>query len=34
MLAKHMKDAETRRTMNRLADGWDKMADRAERRKA
>ena len=34
VLAKHMKDAETRRTMNRLADGWDKMADRAERRKA
>ena len=34
MLAEDMKDAETRRTMNRLADGWDKMADRAERRAA
>jgi hypothetical protein len=34
VLAEAMKDAETRRTMNRLADGWDKMADRAERRAA
>ena len=34
MLAEDMKDTETRRIMNRLADGWDEMADRAERRVA
>jgi hypothetical protein len=32
VLAKGMNDTETRRIMTRLADGWDKMADRAERR--
>jgi hypothetical protein len=34
MLAGGMKDARTRRKMERLADGWDKLADRAERRVA
>jgi hypothetical protein len=34
VLAEDMNDTETRRTMNRLADGWEKMADRAERRAA
>ena len=32
VLAKGAKDAATRRIMNRLADGWDKLACRAERR--
>jgi hypothetical protein len=32
MLADGMKDARTRREMERLADGWDKLADHAERR--
>ena len=32
VLAKGMKDVAKRRTMNRLADGWDKLADRAEAR--
>jgi hypothetical protein len=32
LLAEGMKDAATRRTMNRLADGWDKLAYRAEKR--
>jgi hypothetical protein len=31
VLAEDMNDTETRRIINRLADGWDKMADRAER---
>jgi hypothetical protein len=31
-LAEGMKDAATRRIMNRLADGWDKLVYRAERR--
>jgi len=31
VLAEAVKDTETRRIMSRLADGWDKMADRAER---
>jgi hypothetical protein len=30
-LAKVVKDAETRHIMNRLADGWDKMADRCRK---
>jgi hypothetical protein len=34
LLAKGGKDAATRRLMNRLADGWEKMVDRAERRAA
>ena len=34
VLAEDMNDTETRRIMNRLADGWDEMADRAERRAA
>jgi hypothetical protein len=34
MLAGCMKDARTRRKMERLADGWDKLADHAERRVA
>jgi hypothetical protein len=33
-LAKAMKNSETRRIMNQLADGWDEMADRAQRRVA
>jgi len=32
VLAEGAKDAATRRIMNRLADGWDKLACRAERR--
>jgi hypothetical protein len=32
VLAEGMKDAATRRITNRLADGWDKLAYRAERR--
>ena len=31
VLAQGMYDTETRRIMTRLADGWDKMADGAER---
>jgi len=31
VLAEGAKDAATRRIMNRLADGWDKLAYRAER---
>jgi hypothetical protein len=31
VLAEGMHDTETRRIMTRLADGWDKMADGAER---
>ena len=34
MLAEGMNDIKTRRIVTRLADGWDKMADRAERRAA
>jgi hypothetical protein len=34
VLAEGMNDTKTRRIMTRLADGWDKMADRAERRTA
>jgi hypothetical protein len=34
VLAEGMNDAKTRPIMTRLADGWDKMADRAERRAA
>jgi hypothetical protein len=33
-LAEGVKDAATRRIMNRLANGWDKLAYRAERRAA
>jgi hypothetical protein len=33
-LAEGMYDTKTRRIVTRLADGWDKMADRAERRAA
>src|SRR5262249_61935228 len=33
-LAEGMNDTKTRRIVTRLADGWDKMADRAERRAA
>jgi hypothetical protein len=32
MLADGMRDARTRREMERLADGWTKLADHAERR--
>ena len=32
VLAEGAKDAATRHTMNRLADGWDKLAYRTERR--
>jgi hypothetical protein len=31
VLAEGVNDTKTRRIMTRLADGWDKMADRAER---
>ena len=31
VLAEGVSDTKTRRIMTRLADGWDKMADRAER---
>ena len=34
VLANGMNDTKTRRIVTRLADGWDKMADRAERRAA
>jgi len=34
VVAEDMDDTETRRIINRLADGWDKMADRAERHAA
>ena len=34
VLAKGMNDTKTRRIVTRLADGWDKMADRAESCKA
>jgi hypothetical protein len=34
VLAEAMNDTETRRIMNQLADGWDEMAHRAERRVA
>src|SRR5262245_32806117 len=34
VLSKGMKDAAKRRTMNQLANGWDKLADRAEARGA
>ena len=34
LLAKGTKDAATRRMMNRLADGWDKLTYHAERRAA
>ena len=34
VLAEGMNDIKTRRIVTRLADGWDKMADRAERRAA
>ena len=34
VLAEAMNDTETRRIMNQLADGWDEMADRVERRVA
>ena len=33
-LTKAMKNSETRRIMKQLADGWDEMADRAQRRVA
>ncbi len=33
-LAEGITDAKTRRTMNRLAEGWDQLADRAEGRAA
>jgi hypothetical protein len=33
-LAEGVSDTETQRIVTRLADGWDKMADRAERRAA
>jgi hypothetical protein len=33
-LAEGVKDAATRRIMNRLTNGWDKLAYRAERRAA
>ena len=31
VVAEDMDDTETRRIINRLADGWDKMADRAQK---
>jgi hypothetical protein len=34
LLGEGMSDTKTRRIVTRLADGWDKMADRAERRAA
>src|SRR5215471_4443927 len=34
VVAEDMDDTETRRIINLLADGWDKMADRAERHAA
>jgi hypothetical protein len=34
VLAEGMNDTKTRRIVTRLAHGWDKMADRAERRAA
>jgi hypothetical protein len=34
VLAKGTNDIKTRRIVTRLADGWDKIADRAERRAA